>query len=129
VPPPNVLELNSHSKIIDDHYEHALRLYKDRGSGGIRLQASVLKGDLKRYGWSHLWHSYADLRRTPVWTAFITHHVQSHTWRSQPSSKVIHLADLQRYIFNDDYNPQVAATGEHELSFITTSGRSVDCYY
>lgn len=36
-------------KIVDDHYEHALRLYRDRDSGGIRLQASVLRGDLKRW--------------------------------------------------------------------------------
>ena len=40
------------------------------------------------------------------------------------SPKVIHLADLQRYIFTDDYKPQVAATGEHELSFLSSRGVS-----
>ncbi|KAL9609051.1 MAG: hypothetical protein Q9167_006149 [Letrouitia subvulpina] len=34
--------------IIDDDFEHALRLFKDRDSGAIRLQASVLSGELKR---------------------------------------------------------------------------------
>ena len=35
-------------RVYDDSYEHALRLWKDRSSGGIRLQASVLRGELKR---------------------------------------------------------------------------------
>ncbi|KAI4183291.1 MAG: hypothetical protein LQ346_006374 [Caloplaca aetnensis] len=35
-------------KIIDDNFEHALRVFRDRDSGGIRLQASVLRGELKR---------------------------------------------------------------------------------
>ena len=37
------------SLIIDDNYEHALRVFRDRDSGGIRMQASVRSGDLKRY--------------------------------------------------------------------------------
>ena len=36
------------SRIIDDHYEHALRIFRDEHSGGIRLEASVLGGELKR---------------------------------------------------------------------------------
>ncbi|KAL8936999.1 MAG: hypothetical protein Q9211_003903 [Gyalolechia sp. 1 TL-2023] len=36
-------------KIIDDNYEHALRVFRDRDSGGIRLQASVLRGEMKRW--------------------------------------------------------------------------------
>ena len=34
--------------VYDDNYQHALRIWKDRLSGGIRLQASVLRGELKR---------------------------------------------------------------------------------
>ena len=34
--------------IIDDNYEHVLRVFKDRDSGAIRLQASVRSGELKR---------------------------------------------------------------------------------
>ena len=113
-------------KIIDDHYAHALRLYRDRPSGGVRLQASVFSGDLKRYFRPTSKRSSAYLRRLPVWTAFITHQFQSSTWMTKPSQKVIHLADLQRYIFTDDYNPQIAPSGEHELTFATTSGKFID---
>ncbi|KAL8818447.1 MAG: hypothetical protein Q9223_002923 [Gallowayella weberi] len=35
-------------KIRDDNFEHALRVFKDRDCGAIRLQASVLRGELKR---------------------------------------------------------------------------------
>lgn len=38
------------------------------------------------------------------------------------SSRIVHLADLQRYIFTDDYSPQVSPTGEHELTFVKSSG-------
>jgi hypothetical protein len=38
------------------------------------------------------------------------------------SPKVVHLADLQRYIFTTEYNPQVSPGGKHELSFNKASG-------
>jgi len=41
-------ELTPTRMIVDDYYQHALRLYRDKDSGGIRLQASVLRGDLKK---------------------------------------------------------------------------------
>lgn len=94
--------------ILDDHYEHALRIYKDRDSGGIRLQASVFTGEL---------------RRTPVWTAFITHHVSSRRWMRKVGPKTIHLADLQRYVFSSEYVPQLGPGGEHELVFLKTEDR------
>lgn len=37
----------------NEYAEQALRLYKDRDSGGIRMEASVLRGQLKRYDISH----------------------------------------------------------------------------
>lgn len=43
-----------YSKIVDDHYEHALRLFQDRDSDGIRLQASVYRGELARYFSCHM---------------------------------------------------------------------------
>lgn len=36
-------------KMRDEYGEQALRLYKDRDSGGIRMEASVLRGEFKRY--------------------------------------------------------------------------------
>ncbi|KAI4095456.1 MAG: hypothetical protein LQ339_007236 [Xanthoria mediterranea] len=89
-------------KIRDDEFLHALRVYKDRDCGGIRLQASVLRGELKR---------------KPVWTAFITTHVESQRWMRQAGPKTIHLADLQRFVFAEAYTPQLGPQGQHELQF------------
>lgn len=36
-------------QIKDDNYHHALRVYRDIPSGAVRLQASVHKGEMKRY--------------------------------------------------------------------------------
>lgn len=38
-----------YSLIDDDNFIHALRVYRDRMSGAIRLQASVHEGDMRRY--------------------------------------------------------------------------------
>ncbi|KAL8981676.1 MAG: hypothetical protein Q9205_003603, partial [Flavoplaca limonia] len=45
--------LSVRSRIRDDEFAHALRVYKDRDCGGIRLQASVLRGELKRPTFKH----------------------------------------------------------------------------
>ena len=82
-------------------------MYRDRETAAVRLQASVLEGELKR---------------KPVWTAFITHQIVSRSWVTKPSSKVIHLADLQRFIFVDEYTPQLGPEGQHELTFTKKDG-------
>ncbi|KAL8690451.1 MAG: hypothetical protein Q9218_004105 [Villophora microphyllina] len=97
------------ARIVDDHYEHALRVFRDRDCGGIRLQASVLTGELKR---------------KPVWTAFITTHIESQRWMRRADPRTIHLADLQQYIFSTEYNPQLGPVGQHELRF--TSSKDAD---
>jgi len=67
-----------------------------------------------------------DKVRTPVWTAFITHHITSPSWmrRSRGSAKTVYLVDLQRFIFTNEYSPQLGPGGEHELRF-----KSSDCQY
>lgn len=60
--------------------------------------------------------------RTPIWTAFITHHVSSSRWMRKYDSKTVHLADLQRYVFSSEYNPQLGPGGEHELVFTKIEG-------
>lgn len=41
----------------------------------------------------------------------------------QISSKTIHLAELQRYVFNSDYNAQpFESDEENELSFVNSAG-------
>ena len=62
------------------------------------------------------------LVRTPIWTAFITHQIHSPVWISRASAKVIHLADLYKYVFTEDYASQLAPDGQHELSFTKASG-------
>lgn len=37
-------------------------------------------------------------------------------------SKTVHLADLQRYVFSSEYNPQLGPGGEHELVFTKIEG-------
>lgn len=41
---------------------------------------------------------------------------------SRDSRRVVHLADLQRYVFTEDYNPQKTPAGAHEFTFIESSG-------
>ena len=68
--------------------------------------------------------------RTPVWTAFITHLINSRTWkwRDSHSPKTVYLADLQRYIFTEEYAPQLGPDGEHELTFTTAKCMFTDLY-
>ncbi|CRG85992.1 hypothetical protein PISL3812_02995 [Talaromyces islandicus] len=87
--------------IVDDRYLHALRIYQDRISGSIRLQASVHEGELER---------------APVWTAFITHDINSSVWACRIGKKV-YLRDLQRVVLFPDYTPPVTPRGEHVLKF------------
>lgn len=91
-------------KIVDDHYLHGLRVFLDRHSKAVRLQASVMTGELTR---------------TPVWTAFITHHLASRSWLAVAGTKRVLLRDLRRYVFTSEYTPQTTARGEHVLDFKT----------
>ena len=95
-------------RIVDDRYEHALRLFQESDTGVIRLQASVQSGELKR---------------KPIWTAFITHQILSPTWILRDSPKVFHLADLQQYIFSEDYIPERTLKGQFVLTFIGSAGK------
>lgn len=40
--------LTQRRRIVDDHYEHALRMFQEKDTGVIRLQASVQTGECKR---------------------------------------------------------------------------------
>ncbi|KIV94928.1 hypothetical protein PV10_02645 [Exophiala mesophila] len=89
--------------IRDSGYKHALRVYHDRGTGALRLEAAVLEGEMQN---------------TPIWTAFITHRITSPTWfRYIKRSSTVYLAELQRHIFSSEYTPFIAANGEHFLDF------------
>ncbi|KAL2854847.1 hypothetical protein BJY01DRAFT_25402 [Aspergillus pseudoustus] len=91
------------SPILDDDYMHALRVYRDRITGAVRLQASVHRGEMKR---------------SPVWTAFITEQVKSRGWIRMVESKVILLRDVRQTTFtSSDYSPPKTNRGQHKLEF------------
>ncbi|KAL4938194.1 hypothetical protein BDV06DRAFT_60439 [Aspergillus oleicola] len=92
------------SPILDDDFLHALRVYRDKETGAIRLQASVHKGEMKR---------------APVWTAFITHLYRTPKWlRVMPDKKHIELRELPQVIFTfPEYMPPKTQRGGHLLKF------------
>ncbi|RDW86556.1 uncharacterized protein DSM5745_03198 [Aspergillus mulundensis] len=93
------------SPIYDDDFEHALRVYRDKVTGAVRLQASVHKGEMKR---------------SPVWTAFITDLVRTPRWLRivDREPKLIVLRELPLNIFTfSDYNPPKTQKGGHLLKF------------
>ncbi|KAL4768134.1 hypothetical protein BDW60DRAFT_198526 [Aspergillus nidulans var. acristatus] len=94
------------SPIIDDDFVHALRVYRDTVTGAVRLQASVHKGEMKR---------------SPVWTAFITDLVRTPRWLRivEREPKVIILRELSQTIFTfPDYTPPKTHKGGHMLKFM-----------
>ncbi|KAJ5287628.1 hypothetical protein N7478_003314 [Penicillium angulare] len=102
--------------IIDDRYSHALRVYQDKITGAVRLQASVHEGVMDR---------------TPVWTAFVTHHLGRRSWLKTLDSKTVAVRDLDLAIFisTDEYSPPHTNRGEHLLKFATRSDAEgfLDC--
>lgn len=116
---------NGNSAIRDSGYKHALRLYRDRSTDALRLEASVLKGEMEKYAPSEIFRSTSNyFCSTPIWTSFITHCITSPTWcRYSENSSTVYLADLRRHIFSSDYTPHVAANGEHFLDFELVQGR------
>ncbi len=99
--------LKSYRLIVDDNYEHALRIIQEEETQVIRLQASVQTGALKR---------------KPIWTAFITDQILSPAWASCDSPGVVHLVYLQQYIFTADYTPRKMPTGAFDLIFTVVRG-------
>lgn len=117
-------QTNLISTIRDSGYKHALRLYRDRSTEALRLEASVSAGEMELYAYPDLFrpdtnHSYS----TPIWTAFITHCITSPTWcRYQENSSTVYLAELRRHVFSSEYTPHVAANGEQLLDFDNIEG-------
>ncbi|KKA21291.1 hypothetical protein T310_4667 [Rasamsonia emersonii CBS 393.64] len=95
-----------YSLILEGRDPHALRVYRDIGSGAVRLQASVYEGERKR---------------APVWTAFITHHISSPAWLRRVGPKVIHVSELRRVVFCAEYTPPRTPRGEYILKFTSRS--------
>jgi hypothetical protein len=90
---------------------HALRIFRDRFTGAVRLQASVHKGEMKR---------------SPVWTAFITHFLKTRAWLRRVDPKVVHVRELHRTVFTSEYNIERGSQGWEVLKF--TSRADADSF-
>lgn len=90
--------------IVDSGFSHALRIYRDKITRSIRLQASVRNGELDR---------------TPVWTAFITHAIGSPGWCRQVDRRTVALAELRPHIYSARYRPQLTPSDGFMLRFET----------
>ena len=112
-----------YSLIDDDNFIHALRVYRDRLSGAIRLQASVHEGDMRRYLLQspRIFLLLTIYYRAPVWTAFITHHIDSPYWVRRVKTRVL-LREVKRAIFFPEYSPPRTNRGEHILNFTSEDG-------
>ena len=98
--------------ILDSGYKHILRIFRDKQTKVMRLEAVVMEGNMKKcengaYPGSSFACSHSS--STPIWTAFITHCITSPTWcEAQPNSSRVHLGELQRHIFSSEYRPPAA---------------------
>ncbi|KAH7181005.1 hypothetical protein DER46DRAFT_653179 [Fusarium sp. MPI-SDFR-AT-0072] len=95
------------ARIVDDGFMHSLIVYEDYMTKGIRLHAAVWDGDL---------------RQCPVWTAFITHQSASPKWIKRVSKTRVRLADIQLYVFCQEYrqqNQRINRAGAFEIRFVS----------
>ncbi|KAI9813717.1 MAG: hypothetical protein M1832_006090 [Thelocarpon impressellum] len=95
-------------EIKDDGFIHGLRIHKDRHSAGVRLEASVHRGELKG---------------TPVWTAFVTDLVGL-PWFAKRAKSKVRLTEIRPYVFCSEYRPPTGERGELELRFESSEGES-----
>lgn len=107
-------------EIKDDNFLHALRLYRDKDSGGIRLEARPRRGPMTS---------------TPIWMAFISHLIIKKSWIRVVSTKTLQLSELHPYIFTPNYTPPRSKSGKVRLQFTSAKGmlssiiaKTVDLY-
>lgn len=95
------------ARIVDDGFMHSLIVYEDYVTKGVRLHAAVWDGDL---------------RQCPVWTAFITQQSASPKWIKRVNKTRVRLADIQLYVFCQEYrqqNQRINRAGAFEIRFVS----------
>ena len=102
-------EVEFGGKVRDGDLRHALRVFKDRSSGVVRLEASALRGPM------------ADV---PLWTAFVSKYAHDPDWAHFEGDGIVSLAAMRPppYVFLSGYQPPKNKNGEFVLQFTTRSG-------
>jgi len=107
-------EIRYGGKIQDLRMIHALRLYQDRASGVVRLEASAHRGPMEH---------------VPLWTAFVTRYEEKGDtdWAHFEGKGVVSLAALKPppYVFLSGYEPPRGREGMYILQFTTDKGTLV----
>jgi hypothetical protein len=124
-------------QIRDDNYLHALRVFLDKDSDAVRLQASIMQGEMKRYHRSLSASPASPLTdhvsRTPVWTAFVTESIASSiassTWLRKIGPEIVCLTELHPHIFSSNYTPPRTNRGEFLLHFTSFDGKDLVLKY
>ncbi|RDW72053.1 hypothetical protein BP5796_08087 [Coleophoma crateriformis] len=105
-------------RIVDDGYAHYLSVFKDERTRGLRLQASVCEGEL---------------RKCPVWTAFVTHQSESLDWLVPKDRYRVWIMDIHLYVFCNAYREghQRKQHGAFEIHFLEPEAayRFEDLFY
>ncbi|KAF2769636.1 hypothetical protein EJ03DRAFT_90477 [Teratosphaeria nubilosa] len=99
--------------IKDGDLAHNLRLFRDQGSGAVRLEASAYRGRM---------------RDVPLWTAFVSRWANDPDWAGlEPGSrKIISLAVIRPppYVFLSGYTPPQNTQGQYILPFVSRKDAS-----
>lgn len=96
-------------KVQHGDLRHALRLYRDRASGVVRLEASALRGPMKD---------------VPLWTAFVTKYADDPDWAHFEGEGIVSFAAMKPppYVFLSGYAPPKDRLGQYILQFLTNDG-------
>ena len=106
---PDGEKLEFAGQIRDGDLLHALRLYRDRGSGVYRIEATALRGPMKY---------------VPLWTAFVTRYAHDPDWAHHDGGGVVSLIAVRPkpYVFLAGWDVPTNRRGEYILQFATTDG-------
>lgn len=91
-------------EIQDDTYRHALRIFRDVDSGGVRFEATARRGPLKRI---------------PIWTAFVAQYIGRRSWMKRVGQMTVQFKDFHPYVFCEGYKPPRGPSGKYQLTFTT----------
>ncbi|RDW66154.1 hypothetical protein BP6252_09789 [Coleophoma cylindrospora] len=105
-------------RIVDDGYAHYLSVFRDERTRALRLQATVCEGEL---------------RKCPVWTAFVTYQSESVDWLVHKDRYRVWIMDIHLYVFCDSYQEdhQRRQYGAFEIHFLEREAvyRFEDTFY